>query len=38
MAEELGLEGKTDTAAGAVPHPGKFLREKDKIFLQKAGS
>lgn len=31
MAQELGLEGKTDALASAVPHYGKFLREKDKI-------
>lgn len=38
MAQELGLEGKTDTLASAVLHSVKFLREKDKVLLQKAGS
>lgn len=37
MAQELGLEGKTDTLASAVLHSVKFLRE-DKVLLQKAGS
>lgn len=37
-AQELGLDGKTETLARAVPLSGKFLREKDKIFPQKAGS
>lgn len=37
MAQELGLEGKTDILARAVPHSGKFLRE-DKFLPQKAGS
>lgn len=38
MAQELGLEGKTDNLASTVPHSGKFLREKNKVLPQKAGS
>lgn len=38
MAQELGLDRETDALAIAVPHYGKFLREKDKIVPQKAGS